>query len=247
MLCEIYKAEYCMKRKYFEKAYMDIDYYHWLEDKGLETHCYEGANWKYVDTHSNRHHFYFTQWELIAYDFNPEDFNHMKWFWRNIGFEKHLIAQPISDWYPKKNKITFRRYGWNFSTYCYKVVCDGQIIDMAPYFKQYNEELDRRWNEKKEKWESELEHVAPYRFYLRRPHTANEKRQSLIPQEVREYQEEYGITLKTRGRRKAENLPCYWDDKYVNVSRSWKDRTKQKHQYKSKSTKRKRYVRGHIL
>lgn len=79
-------------------------------------------------------------------------------------------------------------------------------------------------------------------YFLRHPHTTNEKKQTILPEDIR-WMRENGHHVKQRGRRK--NLPSVYGDNPVDIPRCWKDRTKQNTQYNSNLKAKRKKCRGY--
>lgn len=67
---------------------------------------------------------------------------------------------------------------------------------------------------------------------FRNPHTAAWKRKQVSDNEIRNLRDEYPFARVHVKRDKRNHLPDSWDDIGFSKSKSWKDCTKRKHQYK---------------
>lgn len=98
--------------------------------------------------------------------------------------------------------------------------------------------LQKRWDSYKNDPENQY---ARRQCFLRHPHTTNEMRQAISPEDKR-WLKENGYKVKERGRRR--HLPTVYDDIFLDIPRCWKDRTKQDAQYKWKRKARHKKCRG---
>lgn len=230
MQCKVYKRTWSLKRKYQSEAscyyLFDINYPFPYKPSYLKAHNYARFWWT-------------TEWNLICDEFNPEKYEDMEWFRKNVA------GRFMS---PKALKyISFAKADDDFPVHeideievvQYKVVNEyGYPISMDVYISDYIEENIKRY---KNSYSLNNHHCYPsLRYYWRLPQTTNEKRQQLSKEEKRYYQEN-GWHMKERSKRNARNLPDLFDDKFIHVDKCWKSQTRQPRQYlRNKRAKRKR-------
>lgn len=230
MQCKVYKRTWSLKRKYQSEAscyyLFDINYPFPYKPSYLKAHNYARFWWT-------------TEWNLICDEFNPEKYEDMEWFRKNVA------GRFMS---PKALKyISFAKADDDFPVHeideievvQYKVVNEyGYPISMDVYISDYIEENIKRY---KNSYSLNNHHCYPsLRYYWRHPQTTNEKRQQLSKEEKRYYQEN-GWHMKERSKRNARNLPDLFDDKFIHVDKCWKSQTHQPRQYfRNKRAKRKR-------
>lgn len=145
----------------------------------------------------------------------------------------------VSEWMPRDAK---KRLQTSYTIY--KVVDENNnIIDTTPYIEHYFEVLRQRWQRRHNFPKSPQKEPSARDFYfLRHPHTTNEKKQAISPEDIR-WLCDNGYHIKQRGRRK--NLPSVYDDNLVDIPRCWKDRTKQSAQYNSNLKAKHKKCRGY--
>lgn len=230
MLCSIYQRTYHLKRKYQQEAlFFDID--------SFFLPCYKRCHLKAY----NRPQFWWaTEWNLICDEFNPEKYEDMEWFRKNVAgcfvSPKALKYIPFA-----KSDDDFPVHEiYEIEVVQYKVVNEmGYPIDMNNYISDYIEENIRRRKETAQHFDIGR-YYPSLRYYWRHPQTTNEKRQQLSKEEKRYYQEN-GWHMKERSKRNARNLPDLFDDKFIHVDKCWKSQTRQSRQYfRNKRAKRKR-------
>lgn len=230
MQCKVYKRTWSLKRKYQSEAscyyLFDINYPFPYKPSYLKAHNYSRFWWT-------------TEWNLICDEFNPEKYEDIEWFRKNVA------GRFMS---PKALKyISFAKADDDFPVHeideievvQYKVVNEyGYPISMDVYISDYIEENIKRY---KNSYSLNNHHCYPsLRYYWRHPQTTNEKRQQLSKEEKRYYQEN-GWHMKERSKRNARNLPDLFDDKFIHVDKCWKSQTRQSRQYfRNKRAKRKR-------
>lgn len=134
---------------------------------------------------------------------------------------------------------------WSLKTeyIVYKVVDEhGRVIDpdsyLQEYFKIRSKKLQKRMKESDERY-------SKYKIgFIRHPHTRNEMRQRILPEEEK-WLHDHHFCLKTRGNRKY--LPTDYDDMFVHFSKGGKDRTKQRKQYHRYKKQKRKNCRGELL
>lgn len=191
------------------------------------------------------YNFHFNEWELIIWNFNPELTEHWTYFTCSVSYgpmsvkDFDFLNEWSAEWMPKDAK---KRLETSYTVY--KVVDENNnIVDVTSYIEQYLETLHQRWQERCNfKKSTQKESSARDFYFLRHPHTTNEKRQAISPEDIR-WMCEYGYRVKQRGRRK--HLPTVYGDKPVDIPRCWKDRTKQSTQYNSNLKARRKKCRGY--
>lgn len=191
------------------------------------------------------YNFHFNEWELIIWNFNPELPEHWTYFKHTVSCgvasikDFDFLNEWPAEWMPKDAK---KRLATSYTVY--KIVDENNnIIDTTPYIEHYLEVLRQRWQERRSPQKApRKESSARDRYLLRHPHTTNEKRQAISPEDIR-WMQENGYHVKQRGRRK--NLPSVYGDKPVNIPRCWKDRTKQGTQYNSNLKAKRKKCRGY--
>lgn len=230
MQCKIYKRTWSLKRKYQSEAscyyLFDIDYPFPYKPSYLKAHNYPRFWWT-------------TEWNLICDEFNPEKYEDMEWFRKNVAgcfvSPKALKYIPFAK---SDDDFPFHEI-YEIEVVQYKVVDEyGYPISMDVYISDYIEENIKRY---KNSYSLNNHHCYPsLRYYWRHPQTTNEKRQQLSKEEKRYYQEN-GWHMKERSKRNARNLPDLFDDKFIHVDKCWKSQTHQSRQYfRNKRAKRKR-------
>lgn len=226
MQCKIYRRTWSLKRKYQTEAfYFDID-----------SVVYK---WNYLKSHNLPQFWWATEWILICDEFNPEKYEDMEWFRKNVAgcfmSPKALKYIPFA-----KSDDDFPVHEiYEIEVVQYKVVDEyGYPISMDVYICDYIEENIKRY---KNSYSLNNHHYYPsLRYYWRNPQTTNEKRQQLSKEEKRYYQEN-GWPIQERSKRNARNLPDLFDDKFIHVDKCWKSQTHQLRQYfRNKRAKRKR-------
>lgn len=191
------------------------------------------------------YNFHFNEWELIILNFNPELPEHWTYFSRDVycGLKSikniDFLNEWSAEWMPKDAR---KRLATSYVVY--KVVDENDnIIDVTSYIEQYLETLRQRWQERCNPQKAPQKESSARDFYfLRHPHTTNEKRQAISPEDIR-WMCENGYRVKQRGRRK--HLPTVYDDNLVDIPRCWKDRTKQSAQYNSNLKAKRKKCRGY--
>lgn len=191
------------------------------------------------------YNFHFNEWELIIWNFDPELSEHWTYFSQTVSCglasieSLDFLNEWSADWMPRDAK---KRLKTSYTVY--KVVDENNnIIDMTPYIAHYFETLRQRWQRHYNFPESTQKKPSARDFYfLRHPHTTNEKKQSIPPEDIR-WLYENGYHIKQRGRRK--NLPTVYGDNPVDIPRCWKDRTKQNAQYNSNLKAKHKKCRGY--
>lgn len=191
------------------------------------------------------YNFHFNEWELIILNFNPELPEHWTYFSQSVSCgvasieSLDFLNEWSADWMPKDAK---KRLTTSYAVY--KVVDENNnIIDTTPYIEHYLDILHQRWQERCGSLELIKKSVsARDRYLLRHPHTTNEKKQAISPEDIR-WMQENGYHVKQRGRRK--NLPSVYGDNPVDIPRCWKDRTKQNSQYNSNLKAKRKTCRGY--
>ena len=231
MQCKIYKRTWSLKRKYQSEAscyyLFDIDYPFPYKPSYLKAHNYPRFWWT-------------TEWNLICDEFNPEKYEDMEWFRKNVAgcfvSPKALKYIPFA-----KSDDDFPVHEiYEIEVVQYKVVNEmGYPIDMNNYISDYIEENIRRRKETAQHFDIGR-YYPSLRYYWRNPQTTNEKRQQLSKEEKRYYQEN-AWPIQERSKRNARNLPDLFDDKFIHVDKCWKSQTRQSRQYfRNKRAKRKR-------
>lgn len=191
------------------------------------------------------YNFHFNEWELIIWNFNPELTEHWTYFTCSVSRgpiaikDFDFLNEWSAEWMPKDAK---KRLATSYTVY--KIVDENNnIIDTTPYIEHYLEMLHQRWQERRNSQKAPRKEPSARDFYfLRHPHTTNEKKQAISPEDIRWLQEN-GYHVKQRGRRK--HLPSVYGDKTVDIPRCWKDRTKQSAQYNSNLKAKRKKCRGY--
>ena len=191
------------------------------------------------------YNFHFNEWELIISNFNPELHEHWTYLGRSVccGLQSikdiDFLNEWSAEWMPRDAK---KRLATSYTVY--KIVDENNnIIDTTPYIEHYLETLHQRWQERCNPQKTTQKESSARDFYfLRHPHTTNEKKQAISPEDIR-WMQENGYHIKQRGRRK--NLPSVYDDNLVDIPRCWKDRTKQSTQYNSNLKAKHKKCRGY--
>lgn len=215
MLCKIYGRTWSLKRKYRQKT-VCIDFY-------------PPYNAAYLKAHNHPEFWWASNWILICDEFNPEKYEDIEWFRKNVA---GCFVSPRGLKY-----ISFAKADDNFPVHeiyetevvQYKVVDEmGCPIDMDVYINDYIEANIRRC---KDLYCLNNNHCyPPLRYYLKHPQTTNEKRQQLSKEE-RKYYRDNGLVVKERSKRNAINLPDLYDDKFIHVDKCWKSHTRQSRQH----------------
>lgn len=213
MLYSLYCCDYCLKNKYRPHIFID--------NLGKRQYFYPSDN--YLKAHNHREYYYFTPWKKIAWNFSL-DYKGIEWLRKNVlprsDFKKDYFMTDESDWYPLNHLL-------EIDMTIYKVEDEnGNIVNMSNVIHNHHEEWKKHCELNHQKWKEAMDVAPSYRYYLRHPHTTQEKRMKLTPQEKREFIYE-GIHIKERGKRSPRNLPHLYDDKPINYSKSWKFCTKQ--------------------
>ena len=169
-----------MKRKYQSEAscyyLFDIDYPFPYKPSYLKAHNYPRFWWT-------------TEWNLICDEFNPEKYEDMEWFRKNVAgcfvSPKALKYIPFA-----KSDDDFPVHEiYEIEVVQYKVVNEMSYpIDMNNYISDYIEENIRRRKETAQHFDIGR-YYPSLRYYWRNPQTTNEKRQQLSKEEKRYYQE----------------------------------------------------------
>lgn len=191
------------------------------------------------------YNFHFNEWELIGWNFNPELHEQWIYFSQSVSCgvapieSLDFLNEWSADWMPRDAKKRLKT-----SYIVYKVVDENNnILDVTPYIEQYLEIVRQRWQERyAPPKQNQKEPSARDFYFLRHPHTTNEKKQAISPEDIR-WMQENGYHVKQRGRRK--HLPTVYGDKPVDIPRCWKDRTKQSTQYNSNLKARRKKCRGY--
>lgn len=172
--------------------------------------------------------YHFTDWEEVFFNFDPENATDWAYIYRVIRATSCHPCSPIvflneynSNWLPDSSQDTFKT-----EYIVYKVLDEnGKLVDTRPFIAAWRQKrkarMQRKLQDKSSKW-----------IGIRHPHTANEMRQRICPEDAR-YCKEQGCTIRIRGNRK--DLPTAWDDIFIEKPKCWKDRSKQRYQYKSKN------------
>lgn len=191
------------------------------------------------------YNFHFNEWELIIWNFNPELHEHWTYLGRSVccGLQSikdiDFLNEWSAEWMPRDVK---KRLATSYTVY--KIVDENNnIIDTTSYIEHYLKMLYQRWQERCSPQKTPQKDPSARDFYfLRHPHTTNEKKQAISPEDIR-WLCDNGYHIKQRGRRKHLPSVC-WDDQ-VDIPRCWKDRTKQSFQYNSNLKAKHKKCRGY--
>lgn len=182
MLCKIYQTTFELNHnKKLSRAITSMQ-------AGAGNYDYFYAKPSVLEPLIEPYNFHFNKWELIIWNFNPELPEHWTYFIQSVSCgiasieNFDFLNEWSSEWMPRDAK---KRLKTSYTVY--KVVDENNnIIDMSPYIERYLDILHQRWQERCSSLELIKKSVsARDRYLLRHPHTTNEKKQTISPEDIR--------------------------------------------------------------
>lgn len=241
LLCKIYQSTFRLNSKLRDEA----SWGHVCPGWGGELGIPDDWDEKHIRPLLHFYNFHFEPWEEIILDFDPAEYHHWEFFRKYIRRQNFFSnLRTIEFWNQEYNWMPASAK-WSLKTEytVYKIIDeDGKVIDPDPYLKDYYEICSQKLQERMD--ESE-ERYSKYQIgFIRHPHTRNEMRQRILPEEEK-WLHDHHFRLKTRGDRRY--LPTDYDDMFLRLSKSWKDRTKQRKQYHKYKKQKRKSCRGELL